>query len=65
VTIAKRPFVGRDENLIEVILARTEAEYFSRPGWTRDLVRANQLVLQLAARHCPRGFIESTAAIAS
>src|ERR1700716_2961589 len=34
VTIAIRPSVGWDGGVIELILARPKAEYFSNPGWT-------------------------------
>ena len=34
VTIAIRPSVGWDGRVIELILARPKAEYFSNPGWT-------------------------------
>ena len=37
VTIAKRPFVGRDEFSLLLFLPNDQAKNFSREGWTRKL----------------------------
>jgi hypothetical protein len=49
VTIAKRPFVGRDARDIKVILVKRERKYFCKWGWTGELAK-HELI-------CPSGKI--------